>query len=158
MERIDVELRVDKARELFHQGYNCAQAVVLAYCDVFRIEEATAASISAPLGGGMGRLREVCGAVSGMFLIAGLLYRDTDPTDTAKRRTVYSAVQELAGKSKELNGSIICRELLALDHKSDGPVPEPRTAAYYRRRPCAEYVAQAARLVGEKINEESARL
>ena len=145
MERVDVEQRAEKARRFFLEGYNCAQAVVLAYCDLFDISPSLAASISAPLGGGMGRLREVCGAVSGMFMVAGLFYKND----------VYGTVQDLAEKSKALNGSIICRELLGLDHKSDSPTPEARTETYYKRRPCADYVASAARLIGEKLNEVS---
>ena len=144
MERVDVEQRAEKARRFFLEGYNCAQAVVLAYCDLFDISPSLAASISAPLGGGMGRLREVCGAVSGMFMVAGLFYKNDIPS-----------VQDLAEKSKALNGSIICRELLGLDHKSDSPTPEARTETYYKRRPCADYVASAARLIGEKLNEVS---
>lgn len=154
MEKIDVEERAERARRLFHEGYNCAQSVVLAYHDLFGIDNSLAASISAPLGGGMGRLREVCGAVSGMFMVAGLYYKNDVPSDMEKRRTVYATVQELAEKSKALNGSIICRELLKLDHKTDAPTPEARTEAYYKRRPCADYVASAARLIGEKLNEE----
>lgn len=154
MEKIDIEARAERARQLFHEGYNCAQSVVLAYSDLFGLDNSLAASISAPLGGGMGRLREVCGAVSGMFMIAGLYYKNDKPGDLAKRKVVYTAVQDLAARSKALNGSIICRELLGLDHKSDEPTPEPRTEAYYKRRPCANYVASAARLIGEKLNEE----
>ena len=154
MEKIDVEQRAEKARQLFCEGYNCAQSVVLAYNDLFDVDQQLAASISAPLGGGMGRLREVCGAVSGMFMIAGLYYKNDKPGDLAKRKVVYTAVQDLAARSKALNGSIICRELLGLDHKSDEPTPEPRTEAYYKRRPCANYVASSARLIGEKLNEE----
>lgn len=154
MEKIDIEARAERARQLFHEGYNCAQSVVLAYSDLFGLDNSLAASISAPLGGGMGRLREVCGAVSGMFMIAGLYYKNDKPGDLAKRKVVYTAVQNLAARSKALNGSIICRELLGLDHKSDEPTPEPRTEAYYKRRPCANYVASAARLIGEKLNEE----
>lgn len=154
MEKIDIEARAERARQLFHEGYNCAQSVVLAYSDLFGLDNSLAASISAPLGGGMGRLREVCGAVSGMFMVAGLYYKNDVPSDMEKRKTVYAAVQNLAEKSKALNGSIICRELLGLDHKSDVPTPEARTEAYYKRRPCADYVASATRLIGEKLNEE----
>lgn len=154
IEKIDIEARAERARQLFHEGYNCAQSVVLAYSDLFGLDNSLAASISAPLGGGMGRLREVCGAVSGMFMVAGLYYKNDVPSDMEKRKTVYAAVQNLAEKSKALNGSIICRELLGLDHKSDVPTPEARTKAYYKRRPCADYVASAARLIGEKLNEE----
>ena len=84
-----------------------------------------------------------------------LYYKNDVPSDLAKRKIVYATVQELAEKSKALNGSIICRELLGLDHKSDVPTPEARTEAYYKRRPCADYVASAARLIGEKLNEEN---
>lgn len=100
-------------------------------------------------------MREVCGAVSGMFMVAGLFYKNDVPSDMTKRKIVYSTVQDLAEKSKALNGSIICRELLGLDHKSDSPTPEARTETYYKRRPCADYVASAARLIGEKLNEVS---
>ena len=110
MEKINIDERAEKARQLFYDGYNCAQSVVLAYCDYFDIDPSLVASISAPLGGGMGRLREVCGAVSGMFMVLGLYYKNDVPADLAKRKLVYTAVQELAAKSKELNGSIICRE------------------------------------------------
>ena len=100
MEKINVEERAEKARQLFHEGYNCAQSVVLAYSDLFDLDPSLAASISAPLGGGMGRLREVCGAVSGMFMIAGLYYKNDVPSDMAKRKQVYATVQELAEQSK----------------------------------------------------------
>ena len=92
--------------------------------------------------------------MSGMFMIAGLYYKNDVPSDMAKRKQVYATVQELAEQSKAQNGSIICRELLGLDHKSDTPTPEARTEAYYKRRPCADYVASAARLIGEKLNQE----
>ena len=154
MEKINVEERAEKARQLFHEGYNCAQSVVLAYSDLFDLDPSLAASISAPLGGGMGRLREVCGAVSGMFMIAGLYYKNDVPSDMAKRKQVYATVQELAEQSKALNGSIICREVLGLEHQSATPTPEARTEAYYKRRPCADDVASAARLIGEKLNQE----
>ncbi len=156
MEKINVEEREEKARQLFLDGYNCAQSVVLAYNDLFQVDNSTAASISAPLGGGMGRLREVCGAVSGMFMITGLYLKNDNPQDPDRKKLVYSVVQELAAKSKDLNGSIICRELLNLDHPSDPPTPEARTESYYKRRPCADYVASAARLVGEWLNEQNA--
>jgi len=152
---INIEERVQKAVDLFKSGYNCSQSVFLAYNDLFAIEDTLAATLLAPLGGGMGRLREVCGAVSGMFMVAGLFYKNDVPSDMTKRKIVYSTVQDLAEKSKALNGSIICRELLGLDHKSDSPTPEARTETYYKRRPCADYVASAARLIGEKLNEVS---
>lgn len=101
MERVDVEQRAEKARRFFLEGYNCAQAVVLAYCDLFDISPSLAASISAPLGGGMGRLREVCGAVSGMFMVAGLFYKNDIPSDMTKRK---NRLQHGAGFGREIEG------------------------------------------------------
>ena len=143
------------AKAYFKEGYNCAQSVFLAFHEECGLDFETALKISSSFGAGMGRLREVCGAVSGMFMVAGLFYKNDIPSDMTKRKIVYSTVQDLAEKSKALNGSIICRELLGLDHKSDSPTPEARTETYYKRRPCADYVASAARLIGEKLNEVS---
>ena len=100
----------------------------------------------------MGRLREVCGAVSGMTMVAGLLYPNFDPSDAQSKKDNYAAVQELAEKFRAENGAIVCRELLGLAVQKEDPTPSPRTESYYKRRPCAEYVAIAARIIGEKIN------
>ena len=150
--KVNPQERAEQAREYFTAGYNCAQAVFLAYRDITGIEEELAATISAPFGGGMGRLREVCGAVSGMTMVAGFLYPNFNPTDSQSKKDNYAAVQELAEKFRAENGSIVCRELLGLTQKKDEPTPSPRTEEYYHRRPCAEYVAIAARIIGEKIN------
>lgn len=150
---INVEERADKAREAFKQGYNCSQSVVIAYADVLGQDAETLANLVAPLGGGMGRLREVCGAVSGMFIVSSAAYRGASNTDHDIRTQQYTAVQELAQRYRKECGSIVCRELLGLKQQSDQPIPEERTADYYRRRPCAEYVALAARLVGEYLND-----
>ena len=147
----EIPARVEKAVGLFKSGYNCCQSVFLAYHDLFGIDRTFAASISAPMGGGMGRLREVCGAVSGMILLTGLRYPAYDVTDKTAKTTIYKAVQEVAEAFRAENGAIVCRELLGLDHLKDNPQPSERTAAYYRKRPCAEYVAQAARIIGEKL-------
>lgn len=152
--KIDVEARSARAREAFEQGYNCSQSVVLAYADVLGQDPEVLASFVAPLGGGMGRLREVCGAVSGMFMVSSAAYRGASNTDRAVRTQVYTGVQRLAECYRKECGSIVCRELLGLKQHSDVPQPEERTADYYRRRPCAEYVALAARLVGEYLNEK----
>ena len=146
--------RVERAQELFSKGYNCAQAVVGAYCDLFGMDEETGLRASAGMGGGMGRLREVCGAVSGMMLALGCRYGSDDPADTAAKREQYARVQELARRFREENGSIVCRELLGLDHSSDGPTPEKRTATYYQKRPCLELVGCAARLLEEYMAEQ----
>ena len=139
-----------KAAELFLSGYNCAQAVMVAFCDVTGLEEKTAARYAAAFGGGMGRMREVCGAVSGMFMVLSILYGYEDPDDPRKK-TIYSQVQELAGKFREENGSIICREILK--NPPSDPAPSPRTAKYYAERPCARMVMTAARLMDDFIAE-----
>lgn len=149
---IDIDQRVQQAINNFHNGYNCSQSVFLAYADLYNLDPVFAATISAPLGGGMGRLREVCGAVSAMFLVSGLAWPAPGPNDKAAKTRSYTIVQELAGKFRDQNGSIVCRELLGLDQQSDTPVPSDRTPRYYKKRPCAEYVGTAARLIAEKLN------
>lgn len=150
--KVDVEQRAKQARELFLSGYNCAQAVFIAYRDVAELDEQMAATIAAPFGGGMGRLREVCGAVSGMTMVAGYLAPNSQPNDNENKKKLYSLVQSLAEEFRLENGSIVCRELLGLTQQKDDPTPSPRTGEYYKRRPCADYVEIAARIVGEKIN------
>ena len=160
---IDIEERVAKAKQLFKEkGYNCCQAVVLAYNDIFGIDDNTAAALSSGFGGGMGRMREVCGSVSGMVLLAGLLKPAADPSDKAARTGNYTLVQEVAGEFKDISGSIICKELLGLSSCSapagsgihgipESPVPSDRTPEYYKKRPCEELVGISARIIGEKI-------
>ena len=159
IEEFDLEERVAKAGRLFKEGgYNCCQAVVLAYCDLFGMDEKTAASLSSGFGGGMGRMREVCGSVSGMVILSGMLSPADNPSDKAGRTANYALVQEVAGEFRNINGSIICRELLGLDKKpaegqatSESPVPSDRTAEYYKKRPCEELVKISARIIGERI-------
>lgn len=150
--KVNIEERVAYARDLFTSGYNCAQAVFIAYRDLAGIDEQTAATFSAPFGGGMGRLREVCGAVSGMTMCAGYIAPNSQPNDIVNKKLCYATVQELAENFRQENGSIVCRELLGLTQRKDDPTPSARTAEYYSKRPCVEYVAIAARIVGEKIN------
>lgn len=152
--KVDVNERAQQARKYFESGYNCAQSVFLAFRDVTGLDEELAAKFSAPFGGGIGRLREVCGTVSGMSMVAGFLYPNTRPNDMPSKKHTYSVVQELAEKFRAENGSIVCRELLGLAQRKDDPTPSERTKEYYKRRPCAEYVAIAARLVAEKINAD----
>lgn len=150
--KVNPQERAEQAREYFTSGYNCAQSVFLAYQDITGIDEVLAATISAPFGGGMGRLREVCGAVSGMTMVAGFIAPNSQPNDNENKKNCYATVQALAEEFRAENGSIVCRELLGLAQQKDEPTPSPRTGEYYKRRPCAEYVAIAARIVGEKIN------
>jgi len=142
-----------QAIELFKQGYNCAQSVFAAFCEDLNLDFETALKLASSFGGGMGRLREVCGAVSGMFAIAGIKYGYTDPKDNKAKAAHYKLIQELASQFRAENHSIICRELLGLGTKPDIPVPELRTSEYYKRRPCAELVGCAARIMEELINK-----
>ncbi|MBQ7769490.1 MAG: C_GCAxxG_C_C family protein [Oscillospiraceae bacterium] len=141
----------EKAAELFLQGYNCAQAVAVAFCDVTGLDEKFTAKTISAFGGGMGRLREVCGAVSGMFMVLSYLYGYDDPNASAEKKQLYTRVQELAGKFREINGSIICREILK--NPPSDPKPSPRTAEYYAKRPCVRMVMTAADLMDEFIAE-----
>lgn len=139
------------AKELFLKGYNCAQAVFAAFCDETGMDIETALKVASPFGGGMGRLREVCGAVSGMLMVVGMKYGYIDTSDKKVKTEHYKLVQDLAKQFEKENGSIICRELLGLSIRNDNPVPEDRNENYYRKRPCAELVEQAARILDEYI-------
>lgn len=138
-----------KAAELFLQGYNCAQAVAVAFCDVTGMDEKQVAKMISAFGGGMGRLREVCGAVSGMFFVLGQLYGYDTCGDDGKKKKLYSQVQALAEKFREQVGSIVCREILK--NPPSDPNPSPRTAEYYKTRPCVRMVMVAAQLMDEFI-------
>ena len=140
-----------KAAELFMEGYNCAQAVAVAFCDVTGMEPKFAAKLASSFGGGMGRMREVCGAVSGMLLVAGLLYGYETPGDDISKKEHYVRVQYLAGRFREQTGSIVCREILK--NPPSDPNPTPRTAKFYKVRPCARMVALAANILDEYIRE-----
>ena len=138
-----------RAAELFLQGYNCAQAVAVAFCDVTGMDEKQTAKMISAFGGGMGRLREVCGAVSGMFFVLGQLYGYDTWGDDGKKKELYCRVQELAEKFREQVGSIVCREILK--NPPSDPNPSPRTAEYYKTRPCVRMVMVAAQLMDEFI-------
>ena len=140
-----------RAMELFKEGYNCSQAVFSAFCEQTGMDFEASLKISSSFGGGMGRLREVCGAVSGMFLTAGMLYGYTDPKDLGGKTLHYSLIQEMAERFKKENKSIICRELLGMSAGTDIPVPQIRTDEYYKKRPCIELVGTAARITQEVI-------
>ena len=137
------------AAELFLKGYSCSQSVVVAFCDVTGMSPRHAARVSSSFGGGMGRMREVCGAVSGMLLVAGLLYGYDTPGDDDSKRKHYQLVQTLAGKFREQEHSIICREILK--NPPSDPNPTPRTAEFYQNRPCARLVGFAADILDEYI-------
>lgn len=148
--------RGELARQNFLQGYNCAQSVVLAYEDVLKergIDASTAAKMASSFGGGMGRMREVCGTVSGMLLVLGLVEGYDEAKAFRAKKELYTTVQELAGAFRDRNDSIVCRELLGLGSDPDTPTPEKRTEAYYRKRPCAELCACAAQILAEHLGE-----
>ncbi len=149
----------EKAKALFLDGYNCAQAVLTAFSDVTGLDGKTALAVSSSFGGGMGRKREVCGAVSGMLMAAGLIYGgdcNANSAPTAKSEH-YARVRELMDSFKAENGTYICRELLSLPEGSEGGEPEKRTNEYYKKRPCAELVGMAARILDEYIAENEAK-
>jgi C_GCAxxG_C_C family probable redox protein len=152
--QINIEERKQKAVAYFKEGYNCSQSVVLAYADVFELDEELAKRISAPFGGGMGRLREVCGAVSGMFMLMGFQYPASDPTDKVAKTVNYAAVQRTANEFKTKFGSIICANLLDIKRQPQTAEPSDRNAEYYAKRPCAELVAYAAEIVGKEISNK----
>ena len=139
------------AAELFENGYNCAQAVTIAFCDVTGLEEKTAAAMSSSFGGGMGRMREVCGAVSGMLLVAGILYGYDTPGDDEIKKAHYQLVQNLAEEFRQEAGSIICREILK--NPPSDPSPTPRSAEFYQMRPCTRMVYLAADILEQYLKE-----
>ena len=156
----NVEERVAMARENFRsRGYNCCQAVLLAYSDVLGLDEDTVATLASGLGGGMGRLREVCGSVTAMFMITGFIHPAADPTIKSDRTANYALVQEVAGEFREKNGSIVCKELLGKPAalKQESPEPSDRTPEYYRKRPCEDLIACSARIIGEKLKAAAGR-
>ena len=140
-----------KVAELFLSGYNCAQAVAVAFCDVTGLEEKFTAKMVSSFGGGMGRLREVCGAVSGMFFVLSYLYGYDTPGDDDRKKELYTQVQKLAAGFQAECGSIVCREILK--NPPSDPTPSPRTAEYYAQRPCARMVMAAAQILEDYLNE-----
>lgn len=145
----------EKAKELFLEGYNCAQSVAGAFAEEMGIDFKTVVKMSSSFGGGMGRMREVCGAVSGMFLVAGALYGYDAPKDVQAKKEHYERIQLLASRFKEQTGSIICRELLGTAGEDNSPIPSERTKEYYKKRPCVEMVSLAAEILEKYIQESN---
>ena len=146
--------RVEKAKELFKSGYNCSQAVLSVFCEEFGLDLETALKISSSFGGGMGRMREVCGTVSGMFMAVGLALASASDSAVEKGNH-YKRIQELAKRFKGKNGSIICRELLQGVETSASPNPSERTETYYKKRPCVDLVGDAVEILEEYLKEVS---
>ena len=143
----EIEERVEKAKALFKQGFNCSQSVFAACADIYGInDKALALRISASFGGGIGRMRQTCGAACGMFMLAGLENGSAVEGDAEGKKQNYALVQDLAANFTKENGSLICSELLGIAPKPQDPTPEARTEAYYQKRPCAEMVASAVRI------------
>ena len=142
------------ARQLFLQGYSCSQAVVCAFCDVTGLEMDASARMASSFGGGLARLREVCGTVSGAALVLGVVKGYSDPRDYAAKKAHYALVQAFAKRFREQNGSIICRDLLRGVDVTGGGVPEERTAEYYQKRPCPELAYRCAKLLEEMLAED----
>jgi len=145
-------VKAQKAKDLFEQGYNCSQAVFGAFAEELGVDFDVALKLSSSFGGGMGRMREVCGAVSGMLMVAGIKYGYNSPSDDVSKAEHYRLVQELANEFKEKHDSIICRELLNLNVEIDSPEPSPRTAEYYKTRSCADFVYDAAEIIENYMN------
>lgn len=139
------------AEELFKNGCNCSQAVLLAFSDKTGLDEETSLKLASSFGGGMGRMREVCGAVSGALMVLGIVKGYSDLSDANAKKEHYALVQEFARLFKEENGSIICRELLSGVNATEGGVPEERTETYYRKRPCSELCFTAAKITEELL-------
>jgi C_GCAxxG_C_C family probable redox protein len=143
----------EEARRLFMMGYNCAQSVFCAFRDETGLSLEESARLASSFGGGMGRLREVCGGVSGALLALGAICGYDDPCDREAKKAHYKLVQTFAGRFKEKNGTIICRELLKNVPVTPGGVPEERTKEYYSRRPCPLLVRDAAAILDEMLSE-----
>ena len=149
------EERIEKAVELFKEGFNCSQSVVAAFADEYGFTREQALKMSASFGGGIGRMRETCGAACGLFMLAGLETGAVDGADREGKAANYALVQQLAEEFKKRNGALKCAELLGLSKKE--PVvstPEARTPQYYAKRPCVKMVEEAARIWCEYLENQ----
>lgn len=155
----DLEDRIQRAVENFMKGYGCAQSVVAAFADLYGLDDTMAKRIAAGFGGGVGRMRMICGTVSGLVMLAGLDCGQTEGSDREGKAYCYKVVQELLETFKQRNGSVVCAELLGL---SGCPVvkstfvPDERNAEYYKKRPCAQKVESAARIFAEYLQRKQA--
>ena len=152
----ELEARIRKSSEYFTAGYGCCQSVIAAFADLYGMDEKTALRIGAGFGGGIGRLRLVCGAVSGVVTLVGLHCGATEGDDHEGKANCYKVVQTLLERFKQQNGSIICADLLAQSGctpSSNTHIPDQRNAHYYSTRPCARKVEDAARIFAEYISE-----
>lgn len=155
--RQDLQERVDRAVDNFMQGYGCCQSVVAAFADLYGFTDEQAKRVAAGFGGGVGRMRMMCGTVSGLVILAGMDCGQTEGADRMGKAACYRVVQQLVNTFKERNGSIICAELLGLKgHIATSPMPSERNAQYYKVRPCAAKVESAARIFAEYLESKNA--
>ena len=150
----ELEARVQRAVDNFMQGYGCCQSVVAAFADLYNLDDTMAKRIAAGFGGGVGRMRMMCGSVSGIVILAGLDRGQIDGADRKGKSMCYKVVQELLDEFKVQNGSVVCAELLGLkghEKAQSSYVASPRTAEYYKTRPCAAKVESAARIFAEYL-------
>ncbi|MBD5475455.1 MAG: C_GCAxxG_C_C family protein [Lachnospiraceae bacterium] len=145
------ESRAQRAVKTFKEGYNCAQAVFATYADCFGMDRETAFKMSSAMGAGVGRMREVCGAVSSMAMLAGLKEGNTDPQDEEAKAHIYTLVRQMSARFKEEYGTIICRELLGIDGAEESAKPSIRTPEFYETRPCAKIIACAAQIIEDEL-------
>ncbi len=145
------ESRVGYAADLFQSGYNCAQSVFAAYADLFGMDRQTALKMSSAMGGGVGRMREICGAVSAMAMLAGLKEGNDDPENEEAKARIYALVRRMSGQFREKEGTIICRDLLGIEGMEESARPSVRTAEFYATRPCARLIAEAAEIIEEVL-------
>lgn len=136
---------------MFEEGYNCSQSVFVTYADIYGIDRETALKLSSPLGAGVGRMREICGAVSAMALLSGLQEGNTDPRDDDAKSSIYQNVRNYSDAFHKQMGSIICRDLLELLDREESAIPDKRTEKYYGTRPCSKAVATAAKIIEDMI-------
>lgn len=143
----------EMAYQNFLSGYNCTQSIAVAFAEELELDKNTAARLSSGFGGGMGRMREVCGTFSGIVFVLSALYGYSEPKDLTTKKELYEKIRAFAEKFREDNGSIICRVLLGLEKPEESAIPEARTQEYYQKRPCPELCRYAANLLEEFIKE-----
>ncbi len=145
------ESRVEYALSLFKSGYNCAQSVFAAYADLLGMDIETALKMSSAMGGGVGRMREVCGTVSAMAMLAGLKEGNANPEDEEAKEHIYALVRRMSALFKEQQGTIICRELLGIEGMEESAKPSVRTPEFYASRPCGRIIACAAEIIEDVL-------
>ncbi len=152
------ESRAEYAKRLFLEGYNCAQSVVGAFADLMEVDFDTLMRLCCGYGGGIGRLRETCGAFIGGVMVLDALLGSTDPADHGAKSAQYARIQQMAERCRIKNGSVVCRDLLGLPAGASAPTPEKRSADYYRKRPCPQIIYETAAIVEEMIRSEKSSI